>query len=535
MTAAARARAASRISRAARAKLLVVQLEDVLLARRPGRTCPAPPISTRTGAASSRCRSSAGPPTNASSSSRARSTPSGRARPQAAPAPHRDGDRDGSHPARHLPLAAARATSASTTRRRWCRIWPRSASATCTARRSCARGPAAATATTSSITTAQSGDRHAATTSTGSSPTLREHGMGLLADMVPNHMGVAGRPTTRGGWTCWRTARRRRTPTASTSTGRPADPSCATACCCRCSATTTARCSSAANSAAVRCARPASSCCATSSIRLPIDPRELPAACSNGRCAAAAGVDCRRRRSGALASLTAAFVPPAAAPSRRRAGARRAPARQATVLKRNWRGLAREHRVVGRGDRARRCRAQRQRRRARELRALDALIERQAYRLAYWRVAADEINYRRFFDINELAALRMENARGVRGDAPPRASTLAAGGMIDGLRIDHPDGLADPGRLFPPAAAALRAARRAAARGRRREAAVRRDREDRRAAREACPSDGPFTAPPATASRNLVNGAVRRHATRRRGSTVAGARSCTTRPRTSPS
>ena len=57
------------------------------------------------------------------------------------------------------------------------------------------------------------------------------------------------------------------------------------------------------------------------------------------------------------------------------------------------------------------------------LAALDALIERQPYRLAYWRVAADEINYRRFFDINELAALRMENAGGVRGDARASCST----------------------------------------------------------------------------------------------------------------
>src|SRR6185295_10290907 len=40
---------------------------------------------------------------------------------------------------------------------------------------------------------------------------------------------------------------------------------------------------------------------------------------------------------------------------------------------------------------------------------LHELLERQAYRLAYWRVAADEINYRRFFDINELAGIRMEN------------------------------------------------------------------------------------------------------------------------------
>ena len=42
--------------------------------------------------------------------------------------------------------------------------------------------------------------------------------------------------------------------------------------------------------------------------------------------------------------------------------------------------------------------------------ALDALLEAQAYRLSYWRVAVDEINYRRFFDVNDLAALRMDEA-----------------------------------------------------------------------------------------------------------------------------
>jgi len=75
--------------------------------------------------------------------------------------------------------------------------------------------------------------------------------------------------------------------------------------------------------------------------------------------------------------------------------------------------------------------------------ALHELLEVQAYRLAYWRVASDEINYRRFFDINALAALRMEN------DAAFETThgfvlDLAAAGKIDGLRIDHPDGLYDP-------------------------------------------------------------------------------------------
>ena len=79
--------------------------------------------------------------------------------------------------------------------------------------------------------------------------------------------------------------------------------------------------------------------------------------------------------------------------------------------------------------------------------ALDELLEAQAYRLAYWRVAADEINYRRFFDVNELAALRMENEAAF--EATHRcALELAAAGKIAGLRIDHPDGLYDPARYF---------------------------------------------------------------------------------------
>ena len=78
---------------------------------------------------------------------------------------------------------------------------------------------------------------------------------------------------------------------------------------------------------------------------------------------------------------------------------------------------------------------------------LDRLINVQAYRLAQWRVAADEINYRRFFDINELAALRMESNE-VFEATHRLILDLAAAGSIDGLRVDHPDGLADPARYF---------------------------------------------------------------------------------------
>ena len=74
---------------------------------------------------------------------------------------------------------------------------------------------------------------------------------------------------------------------------------------------------------------------------------------------------------------------------------------------------------------------------------LHQLIQAQAYRLAYWRVASDEINYRRFFDISDLAGIRMELE-------PVFAATHALLlewlrlGYIDGLRLDHPDGLYDP-------------------------------------------------------------------------------------------
>jgi len=79
--------------------------------------------------------------------------------------------------------------------------------------------------------------------------------------------------------------------------------------------------------------------------------------------------------------------------------------------------------------------------------ALHALTEAQAFRLAFWRVAADEINYRRFFDINELAALRMERPE-VFEATQSMALDLAARGIVDGLRIDHPDGLYDPAGYF---------------------------------------------------------------------------------------
>jgi (1->4)-alpha-D-glucan 1-alpha-D-glucosylmutase len=79
--------------------------------------------------------------------------------------------------------------------------------------------------------------------------------------------------------------------------------------------------------------------------------------------------------------------------------------------------------------------------------ALHALLEAQAFRLTYWRAASDELNYRRFFDINDLAALRMES-EAVFAATHERILTLAAAGAIGGLRIDHSDGLFDPAAYF---------------------------------------------------------------------------------------
>jgi len=71
---------------------------------------------------------------------------------------------------------------------------------------------------------------------------------------------------------------------------------------------------------------------------------------------------------------------------------------------------------------------------------LDELLNAQSYRLAFWRVAAEEINYRRFFDVNDLAAIRMELPE-VFDAAHQLVVDLVRTGAVTGLRIDHPDGL----------------------------------------------------------------------------------------------
>lgn len=78
---------------------------------------------------------------------------------------------------------------------------------------------------------------------------------------------------------------------------------------------------------------------------------------------------------------------------------------------------------------------------------LDELLSLQVYRLSFWRVATEEINYRRFFDINSLAAIKMENPL-VFMETHALVMRLVREGKVTGLRIDHPDGLYNPSEYF---------------------------------------------------------------------------------------
>lgn len=74
---------------------------------------------------------------------------------------------------------------------------------------------------------------------------------------------------------------------------------------------------------------------------------------------------------------------------------------------------------------------------------LASLLDQQWYRLAYWKVASEELNYRRFFNVDTLAAIRVEDEEVFR-ITHAKLLELHGDGLIDGFRIDHPDGLANP-------------------------------------------------------------------------------------------
>ena len=86
-------------------------------------------------------------------------------------------------------------------------------------------------------------------------------------------------------------------------------------------------------------------------------------------------------------------------------------------------------------------------RRGTEQLPMTELLDRQHYRIAYWKVADEELNYRRFFDVGTLVAIRVERPEVF--DASHRlVIELVRAGLVDALRVDHPDGLADPRGYF---------------------------------------------------------------------------------------
>ena len=127
--------------------------------------------------------------------------------------------------------------------------------------------------------------------------------------------------------------------------------------------------------------------------------------------------------------------------------ARRARTRDAAVYKRTLARLAARHEWLAQWIAACVQRLNGQAGEAATFDALDALIAKQAYRLADWRVASDDVNYRRFFDVNTLAALRMERAE-VFNATHQKVMHWLQDGWLAALRIDHPDGLSDPQQYF---------------------------------------------------------------------------------------
>lgn len=121
------------------------------------------------------------------------------------------------------------------------------------------------------------------------------------------------------------------------------------------------------------------------------------------------------------------------------AGLRRPDRSEAPVLKRQLLETADIRSVIDRGLDAYRAGAQS----SSATQALHSLLERQHYKLAHWRLATSDINYRRFFDVNSLAGLRVED-NATFDSIHGLTKRLISAGQLQGLRIDHIDGLRDP-------------------------------------------------------------------------------------------
>jgi (1->4)-alpha-D-glucan 1-alpha-D-glucosylmutase len=117
--------------------------------------------------------------------------------------------------------------------------------------------------------------------------------------------------------------------------------------------------------------------------------------------------------------------------------------KEAPALKAELQAIAGGAEIIARGLAAYRSGPDR----AAQTLALHHLLERQHYRLGHWRLASSDINYRRFFDINTLAGLRVEDADTFEA-AHRLVRRLVAEGKLQGLRLDHIDGLRDPAQYF---------------------------------------------------------------------------------------
>jgi (1->4)-alpha-D-glucan 1-alpha-D-glucosylmutase len=117
--------------------------------------------------------------------------------------------------------------------------------------------------------------------------------------------------------------------------------------------------------------------------------------------------------------------------------------KEAPALKSELKGIAEGEQLIARGLAAYRAGPDRN---AQTL-ALHHLLERQHYRLGHWRLASSDINYRRFFDVNSLAGLRVEDPATFEA-AHRLVRALIAKGQLQGLRLDHIDGLRDPAQYF---------------------------------------------------------------------------------------
>src|SRR5215213_6735558 len=124
-------------------------------------------------------------------------------------------------------------------------------------------------------------------------------------------------------------------------------------------------------------------------------------------------------------------------------GPRRPNAKEAPAFKVELKGIAGAADIIARGLSAYRAGPDR----AGPTQTLHHLLERQHYKLGHWRLASSDINYRRFFDINTLAGLRVEDA-GTFEAIHRLVKRLIAEEKLDGLRLDHIDGLRDPAQYF---------------------------------------------------------------------------------------